>query len=232
MSGFGKQVALTSAIVAVLVVGVGLGLYYALPALSKGTGSNYMIEGGNQTAVATYVNTFTGMTSTSSVSSSTTSGAAGSTNTATVTSTSSIPPQNSFTYSPANSDVRILSVQAFASQDGTGGQTTLSFSVQFENIGTQTIYVTRAGVGSGLTATILSGDVRTQATVMCMIAEAPTPISPGSNNTVETPTCSTGHDYILLQPGTVEVELTLSWSTGDSTQSPSTVTITADFYLG
>jgi hypothetical protein len=207
LSGYGRQIIVTSAIAAVLVIGLGVGLYYATPT------SNYSIQrGGDQTVSATHVSTINAMSSTSSIFQTT--------------------PGGQYTYSPS-SEVKILSVQAFVSQAGSGEQT-LTFSVEFQNIGNSTIYVVTGGRTS-LNATILSGPVRTQyaQTAKCQIVSPEIPIGRGGNFTSSTPSCSSGFIYVLLQPGTIEVELTLSWSANTSTGGVSggVIDIMAEFTL-
>jgi hypothetical protein len=238
MSGFGRQIVLTSVIAAVLVIGIGLGIYYALPSLGMSgvttdiTASNYSIQHGNQSVVATYFNTFTGITSTkftsNTISSSTHTKTTERTTTSSSTTTS---PGGVFTYSPSNSAVKILSVEADTGSSGSGNQS-ISFKVGFENVGSSDIYV----VQGGLNATILWGSARTQIvrTPRCMIMEAPIAITPGENASAFTPGCWSGYEHLLLQPGTIEVQLTLSWSTGPFAQSAyvgNEIIITAEFNL-
>lgn len=215
---------LIAAIVAVLVIGIGLGLRYVPPSTSGGSGvssqstiSNYSIRAENQTVVATYASTIASNASTS----------------ATVTSLSVTSSSNSssaggvFTYSPS-SPVKVLSVQAFVNQTGSGN-TTISFGVEFQNVGNSTIYVL-GGRGGGLNAIILSGPARAEPSrgEKCEIIAATLSIDPGDNSTSFTPICSSPYTYVLLQPGTIGVELTLSWSTG---RSSNVTDITAEFNL-
>ena len=194
MSGYGKQIVVTSAIAAVLVIGIGFGLYYTT------TINNYSVQGGgDQTVAASYVSTFTEITSTST--DHTISG-------------------GEYSYSP-NSPVKILEVQAFTSQGGSGKQS-LSFSVEFQNVGSSTIYVVSGG-STSLNATILSGPARSETSfsAKCEIVTAQIPVGPGDNFTSSTPSCGSGYTYTLLQPGTIRIELTLSWSQGSSTSGSS-----------
>ncbi len=219
-----STIVVTSAVAAILVVGIGLGLYYTIPSLNaSGTTSSqsltnsYSVETSSTTSVATSANTMIRANTTSSFS--TTS------NSSTVT---PVPTQGSFTYSP-NSNVKILSVEAYTSQYGTENQS-ISFLINFENVGNDTIYVVRGG-GSGLNATILSGNVKEVSTVRCDIAEAPSPVAPGSNSSVTTPGCWSGYNLVISQPGTIQVQLTLSWSYGQSSTQMSSDVITAEFNL-
>jgi hypothetical protein len=204
MSGYGRRIIVTSAVAAVLVLGVGLGLYYT-------TTGNYSVQaGGDQTITATYANTLNAITST--------------------TTSSQTTPGGSYTYSPS-SPVKILSVQAFANQEAGSKNRTLSFSVEFQNVGSSTIYVVSGG-GSSLSATILSGPAHSQIALgpKCEIVSAEIAVRTGQNFTSVTPGCWSGYTYQLSQPGTIEVELSLSWSTSVTTGASGGVTdIMAEF---
>ena len=116
----------------------------------------------------------------------------------------------SFTYTPS-SQVVILSVAATVS-GGQGGYLGLVLSVQFENVGSGTIYVL-GGAGSSLNATILSGATTAHVKgTECEMAIALVPIGPGEEHTSTTPGCWSGYYYQVSGPGAVQVELTLSWS--------------------
>lgn len=220
----GRQIVITSVVAAIIVTGLGLGLYYSLPTLgSTGTSNSITtspFQAVNSTYVATYFDTMIRANATTTTST---------LSTTTATTSASISPRGSFTYSPANSIVKILSVQAHTSQDGSGNQT-ISFAVAFQNVGNITIYVARGG-GSGLNATILSGSVKSVTTVRCDIAVAPSPLSPGENSSTITPGCWSGYSFILLQPGTIQVRMTLSWSLGMTSQQANSVVIDAEFNL-
>jgi hypothetical protein len=203
MSAYIRQIVVASAIAAVLVIGIGVGVYYATT-----TGnSSIRQQAGDQTIAATY---FSNLTMT--------------------TVTKTIPQRNggsSYTYSPTT-PLKIVSVQAFTSQSGSGNQT-LSFSVEFENIGSSTIYVTSGG-GSSLSANIISGPVSTVHDIAkCEIVSVMVPVGIGDNFTQSTPGCWSGYTYQLLQPGTVQVEFTLSWSSASS--GGGVTEITAEFNL-
>lgn len=233
MSGYGRQIIVTSAVAAVLIIGIGLGLYYASPALegtSSITNTNALQGGGDQTIVATYVSTFTGIssstTSTNPESSSTTT-----TQVSSSTASSSTTPSGVFSYSP-NSQVKILSVQAYTSQSESGNQS-VTFNVEFQNIGSSTIYVVSGG-SSSLSATIISGPVHTQLNnvAKCEIVSAEIPVGSGQNFTSVTPGCWSGYNYQLSQPGKIQVELTLTWATGISNSGVSNmIEIMAEFTL-
>jgi hypothetical protein len=213
MSGYVRQIVVTSVIAAVLVLGIGLGLYYTT---ATPTSRNSVQGAGDQTVDATYVTTLNTVSSSTSITSN---------------SAKSTSPGGTFTYSPS-SPLKILSVQALTSQTGSGSQSVI-FNVEFQNAGSSTIYVISGG-GSSLNATILSGPVRTQPSLSpkCEIVSAEIPVGVGQNFTSSTPGCWSGYTYQLLQSGTIEVELTLSWSSGFSTGGASGVTdIIAEFSL-
>jgi hypothetical protein len=106
--------------------------------------------------------------------------------------------------------VKVLSVSATVSGDSAVG-----FTVQFQNIGSSTIYVLGGG-GSSLNSTITTGAsyVKEVTGPRCEIAEAIVPVSPGGDWTAVTPGCWSGYHYELLSPGTIGVQLTLTWSGG------------------
>lgn len=51
----------------------------------------------------------------------------------------------------------------------------------------------------------------------CEIVSAEILVSTGQNFTSSTLGCWSEYSYVLLQPGTIQVQLTLNWSTGMST---------------
>jgi len=178
------------------------------------------VQAANQTYVATYVTSLNRQTSTTTTSSIpivqiTTTASSSTTSISSDTSSYSTSTQatvtgGSFTYT-SSSQVRILSVAATVS-NAEGGYSGLVLSVRFENVGSGTIYVS-GGAASSLNATILSGATTTRAAgVRCEMAIALIPIDPGGEYTSTTPSCSSGYYYQVAGPGTVQVELTLSWS--------------------
>lgn len=187
---------------------------------------------GNNTISAIFVTSFTnhpvGLTT------STTSATTTSTSYSTVQSTSSSTSEQAggeYTYT-SSSQVKILSVAAQVS--GSQGSTqVLVFKVQFENIGSGKIYV-QGGGGSSLTASITSGEAVLKQVngPRCEMVTALVPLNPGENWTSVTPGCWSGYYYQLLGPGTIQVELTLSWYSGEGPggNAGSTV-ITAQFTL-
>ncbi len=223
MSSHARQILVTSAIAAVMVIGIGVGLYYTMVVNSTTTTATTTATGvssdqelkANQTAFATYVSTFT------NISNSTRN------NTSTSSSEQSVPPSGEYSYSP-ETPVRILSVQAFANESGSGNAT-LSFSVEFQNVGNSTIYV-GAGAANSLNATILSGPASSGLSrqLKCMII-GEISVGPGQNSTSETPSCGSGYSYVLLHPSTIIVLLTLSWSI--SNMPKGLTDITAEFTL-
>jgi len=207
---------------------------------SKGTASSTnSIQGGNQTYVATLVTTMQSATSTSTTATSssiattsTASSATGASATSSTTYTSTSQSQatgNSYFYT-ASSQVKVLSVQALTSGSQTGDGT-VTFEVTYENIGSSAIYVLEGG-GSNLNATVLSGSslIQQVKSPQCEIAVALVPLSPGAEATALTPGCWSGFHFQLLQPGTIQVLMTLGWSNGTGKGSGS-VKITAEFSL-
>jgi hypothetical protein len=185
---------------------------------SSTIGNTSSIQGANQTVVAIHVTALASTTSTSTSSASTTSSQSQSTG-------------GSYSYNPS-SQVSVLSVAATVS--GTqAGQETVSFSVQFQNVGSGTIDVLSGG-GSSLSATITPGQSVIQQTTgpKCEIAVAMVPVSHGGVWTARTPGCWSGYYYQLVVPGTIQVQLTLNWS-GNSSQGSSagSMMIDAQFTL-
>jgi hypothetical protein len=90
------------------------------------------------------------------------------------------------------------------------------------------------GGGSSLSVTSLSGNAVSNQTekLRCEIPVATVPLNPGQNFTSVTPGCWSGYTYVLSQPETIEVQLTLSWSTGYSAGAQQGSTeINAEFTL-
>ena len=148
--------------------------------------------------------------------------------TATQTS-NSIP--GSFTYSPAY-PVKVESVGASTYQGSNG--TMVTFEVTYENVGSYDVY-TAAGCGSSLVATLPPGNgvlKQVYGGPVCLCAEAITPILPGGNRTSVTPGCWTVDKIMVAHPGTVQVELTLSWSTMQDSPRQDITNITATFAIG
>ena len=149
-------------------------------------------------------------------------------------STSSAPPasvEGSFTYSPAG-PVKVESVSASTYPGGNG--TTVTFAVAFENVGTSDIY-TVAGCGSSLAASLPQGDgalKRVTGGPVCLCAEAPTAVPPGEIATSVTPGCWTVYKFLLVGPGTVQVDLALYWGPSQSYQRQDSTNITATFTFG
>jgi hypothetical protein len=185
-------------------------------------------QAGNQTYIATMVRAPT----TSTTLTSTTSTGSASSTSSWITTTEPLGTGDSYTYS-ASSQVKILTVAASVSQ-GQNGDAAVNFQVQYENIGSGDIYVLSGG-GSNLNVAITSGAsiLNQVSSPRCEIAVAMTPLSPGANRTAVTPGCWSGFYYQILQPGTIQVELTLTWSNGAyvSTGGGGSLVITADFTL-
>jgi len=138
---------------------------------------------------------------------------------------------DSYSYS-ASSQVKVLSVKAIVS-GGQPGTQTVTFMVQYENIGPTTIYA--LGVGqTGLIVDNSTGTANVQKIpkVQCEIVMAPYPLTPGDNTTASTPTCSNGFAYEVLQAGSLGVQFTLSWyPSSDLGGQKVSIQITAEFYV-
>ena len=253
--GFAMNRSTTYAVLAVIAVvvlalafavsqqsGTGPGNMAATSSSGSGTTSQVATslnsaQAGNETYVATLNTMERAPTTTTSSSTSATSATTAAVTTATTTSstttqsassTQSQSTGNSYSYS-ASSQVKILGVTAIVSQQAR--DPTVSFSVQFENIGSSVIYVVGGG-GGDVSATITSGSaVLTQvSSPRCEIATAIVPVSPGADSAATVPGCWSGFYYSLAQPGTVQVQLTLGWSNG-TTQPGGSVEISAEFTL-
>jgi hypothetical protein len=142
-------------------------------------------------------------------------------------STGTSPSKGSYTYAQ-NSQVQVLSVSAVVSENQY-----VTFSVQYQNIGGGTIDVTRGG-GSSLSAGLKSGSeiVSQVQGPRCLIATTQIPIGPGQSFTSITPGCWSGYSYKLVASGTVDVQLTLTWSGDSGAGQPGSMVISATFTLG
>jgi hypothetical protein len=190
---------------------------------SGSTSETNSFQAVNQTVIAIHVTAITSTTTTSASSVSTT--------TTFQSTTQSQTSGGSYAYNPSLY-VKILSVAATVSSAQAGHQT-LTFRVQFENVGSGTIYVLSGG-GSSLSAIITSGAsvVQEVAGPRCEIATVMGPVSAGGDWTATTPGCWSGFSYQLLEAGTIQVQLTLTWS-GDNSQGSGSgsLVINAQFAL-
>ena len=172
------------------------------------------------TTSSSYTTTSTHCTTSQSTSSTTT--------TVTATSTSATSTVGSYTYSPS-SPVKVTFVQATTYQDG--NRSTVSFAVSFENVGSYTVY-TAAGCGSGLTASLAPGSQvleKVASGPVCLCAEIMAPVDPGQNRTATTPGCWSGYQFLLVHPGTVQVDFVLSWSSRQANPVATSTNVTAWF---
>jgi hypothetical protein len=217
-----RTILVTVVVVALLALS-GFYLISMTPAMTAGSDSSTSqgLQGGNQTVLATYVSTMTWYSSSTT----------GSSTSATSTSSQSPTSGGSFTYT-ANSQVKVISVSALVSQGQSGSQT-VSFSVEFENIGGSTIYVLEGG-GSSMSASLTPGtaEVSKASSVACEMMVAEVSVAPMQDHTSVTPGCWSGYVWQLVSPGTVQVQITLGWSGSASAGSNSgSVDITAQFTL-
>ena len=65
----------------------------------------------------------------------------------------------------------------------------------------------------------------------CEIAVSMGPVNPGEDWTATTPGCWSGYHYQLISPGTIGVQMTLTWSGGTTGGASGSVEIYADFSL-
>lgn len=175
-----------------------------------------------------YVTTLSGGTAPSTgttTTSCTTSDSSATVRTSTTTTTAAL---GSFSYHPA-SPVKVDSVTASTYQGGNG--TMVTFAVAYENVGTSDIY-TLAGCGSSLVATLAPGSdavERVKGGPVCLCSEAIMPLPPGGNRTAVTPGCWTVDKFLLVHPGTVQVDLALYWGPTQTYQQQDVTNITATF---
>ena len=134
-------------------------------------------------------------------------------------------PALSFSYAPSG-PVKVDSVADAKSE--VSGRDTVSFEVNYENAGSSDVYYV-AGCGSNLVASPPVGSSvlqKTQDGPRCLCAEAVMPLAPGSNRTAFTPGCWSGYDFVLMHPGTVQVDLSIYWG---PTQGRRGTNVTATF---
>jgi hypothetical protein len=183
-------------------------------ASSPTKGSTLSAQAGNRTVVALYHPPTPDTTTTAS------------TSTLPPYSTGTSPSRGSYTYAH-NSQVGVLSVSAVVS-----GDQYVTFSVQYQNIGSGTIDVVRGG-GSSLSVSLGSGsEIISQVQgPRCLIATAQVPVGPGQVQTSITPGCWSGYSYKLVASGTIDVQLTLTWSTESGAAQSGSIVISAEFTL-
>jgi len=205
------------------------------PGITNPTNS---VQAENQTYVATLASTTEGASTTSttfaSLSSSTSSTSSTSaplvTSNSAASTTESQNVGDSYSYT-SSSQIEVLLVAATAS-GGQGSEQVVSFRVQYENIGTATIYV--PGGGNGLVVDSMTGTAVVQKVpeAQCEIEMAPFPLTQGETTTAFTPGCWNGFGYSLLQGGSLDVQFTLSWyPSSDLSGQKATLQISAEFYL-
>jgi hypothetical protein len=127
--------------------------------------------------------------------------------------TSSSTTANSFTYSP-HSPVQIDSVTA-ATSTTQNGTIDVAFQILFKNNGPSSIYYI-GGCGSSLSTSIPAGStVLKQGSnrTPCLCSESLMPLKSGQNTTSMDPGCWSQYYYQLGGHGTIEMNMTLAWST-------------------
>ena len=148
------------------------------------------------------------------------------TQSSTTSSVTATTPQGSFSYSPS-SPVKVDSVTASTYQGSNG--TMVTFAVAYENVGNSDIYYL-AGCGSSLVATLAPGSdaiKQVRGGPVCLCAEAIMRLPPGGNRTAVTPGCWTVDKFLLVHPGTVQVDFALYWGSTQSNQQQDVTNITA-----
>ncbi len=189
------------AVLAVVVVSLLAATQYASP--GPGAGST-------TTTTTSFTTTSTSFTTTSS----------------TVSTTSA----SSFSFSPS-APLQVLSVSAQTTKDNGTGKVYLTLYVAYKNIGGEAVYVTR-GCGSSLSATISATSVIAENSgVRCLCAEFIAALNPGDSGNALTPGCWSGVTYQVVHPGTISVEMALSYWSGQNQQNPGITTIQASFTL-
>ena len=183
------------------------------------TTSYTSFQAGNRTYVATLVGVSTTSTATKGPSTTTTS--------ATETSyTQTSVPGGSFTYTPS-SQVKILSMNATVTKSNSGIEW-VTFSVVFQNTGSNSIDVTSGGTSLKSNVTSGTASIAKIRSPACEIPQMEIPVDPGASMEVSTPSCLNGFYYQLTASGSVNVSLVLSWSSG---MTQGSTTITASFSL-
>ena len=168
-----------------------------------------------------------GSTGTTSTTSTTTSFT---TTTTTTSSTVSTTSASTFSFTPS-SPLQVLSVSAQTIKDSATGKVYLTLFVAYKNIGSDAVYVTR-GCGSSLTANITTTSVIAENQgVRCLCAEYISALNPGDLGSALTPGCWSGVVYQVNHPGTISVEMTLSYWLGQNEQNPGKTSIQASFIL-
>jgi len=148
----------------------------------------------------------------------------------TTSSTISTTSASSYTFSPS-SPLQVSSVSAQTTKDNATGKVYLTLSVTYKNVGSEAVYVTR-GCGSSLSAAISSTSVIAENQgVRCLCAEFIAALNLGDSGSALTPGCWSGVTYQVVHPGTISVEMTLSYWSGQNQQNPGNTTIQASFTL-
>jgi hypothetical protein len=188
------------ALLAAVVVGVGVAAFALSPYLASGSSTTTSHTTQTSTSTTTDISTTTTEFTTSTTA--------------------------SFTYT--SSVVKIDSILAFESTSSNGTKY-LSFQVTFHNIGPSTVYVA-AGCGSPLSSSSGTPSVvgKLGPTMRCLCATQLAPLAPGEGHTSIDPGCWSGYSYVLLKPGSATMHFTLSWGDEMGNGSGST-DMTANF---
>ncbi len=177
-------------------------------------------------ATAFFVAPLPGVSSTTSTTTTSTTTTTSSTASTTISTTTA----SSFTFSPQE-PLQVISVGAQTLRDSTSGKVYLTLSVLFKNAGSSAVYVTK-GCGSSLSANVTSSSVISEISgPRCLCAEYISPLNPGDSLSALTPGCWSGVTYEVVHPGTILVEMTLTYYGGQNFQNQGKTTIEATFTL-
>ena len=200
-----------AAIVAIVVASLVTATLYASPGPATSS------------TTSTTTTSFT-TTTTSSITTTTTSSIT------TTTSVVSTTTASSFSFSPSG-PLQVISVSAQTTKDSVTGKVYLTLLVAYKNIGSDAVYMTR-GCGSSLSANISSTSIIAENQgVRCLCAEYIAAMNPGDSGNALTPGCWSGVVYQVVLPGTISVEMALSYWLGQNEQNPGKTTIQASFTL-
>jgi hypothetical protein len=131
----------------------------------------------------------------------------------------------SFSYNASGNPTRVTSVEA--SDGSAGGQASVSFNVQFQNIGDYPIYLP-GGLSTNVPA---SSPVLVAYPVQkCAQTFQVSKVNPYQGYSLSGPPCGDGVAYAIAQAGIIDVVLSFHWTTNATSNSfPNSTTISAEF---
>jgi hypothetical protein len=135
----------------------------------------------------------------------------------------------SFTYNTSGSPVQVNSIEA--DNESAGGQPSVGFDVEFENIGDYPIYIPGGSYGVSTSVPANSPVLVAYPTQPCsQISEAAKPLNPDQSYALSGPPCGGGVNYAITHAGSVIVALSFNWTTSASAVDfPNSTTISAQF---